>query len=80
MIHEMKERKQMSSSPDAKGSLPGSTVSGGHSTGLLRGYKQPQIDANGPSTLPKKRPGLVGMTPSPEVISAALDRKYFKSF
>jgi len=69
----------MSASPDPKCSLPGSAASGsgggGASTGLLRGYKQAQIDANGSSSLPRRRPGLVGMTPSPEVISAALDRK-----
>lgn len=71
MIHEMKERKATSASPDPKASSPGSLAT----SGLSRGYKQSQIDANGPSTLPKKRPVLVGMTPSPEVISAALDRK-----
>ncbi|CAG7725378.1 unnamed protein product [Allacma fusca] len=68
MLNDLALRKKMSGS-DPKSSLPGSAVG---RTGL-RG--KVVHDANGPATLPRRRHGLGGaVTPSPEVLSAALNR------
>lgn len=78
MLNDLAVRKQMSVSssaatpgPDSKHSLPGSVAG---RTGL-RGHRTLQQDANGPATLPRRRLQHAGVTPSPEVLSAALSRK-----
>jgi len=80
MLNDLALRKQMSGSSDPKHSLPGSTASrtSGGGGGFRGPHKHGQVDANGPATLPRRRPGHAGMTPSPEVLSAALDRKCFQ--
>lgn len=80
MLNDLAVRKQMSMSStsgapssDTKHSLPGSVVG---RTGL-RGHRTLNQDGNGPATLPRRRLQHAGVTPSPEVLSAALSRKDF---
>jgi hypothetical protein len=77
MLNDLAIRKQMSggssggvTDPNNKYSLPGSAVG---RTGL-RSHKVSQHDANCPATLPRRRHANV--TPSPEVLSAALSREF----
>ncbi|CAL8080934.1 unnamed protein product [Orchesella dallaii] len=73
MLNDLAIRKQMnisgsSANLDPKHSLPGSVVG---RTGL-RGHRTLNQDVNGPATLPRRRLAHAGVTPSPEVLSAAL--------
>lgn len=80
MLNDLAVRKKMSMSSsgvnpgsDPKHSLPGSVVG---RTGL-RGHRTLNQDVNGPATLPRRRLAHAGVTPSPEVLSAALSREYY---
>jgi len=80
MLNDLASRKQSrgSTSSDVKETNVSSTarrrVLNVNRTGISP--QQPSGDKDSPATLPRRRPGPRGVTPSPEVLSAALDRKF----